>query len=233
METAAETVAAAGMALPAALVTAAAAVQEAANLPSDPAADSAPAPATSAESVPDRSAAAATDQTAAAAASLDVATQEAALPNPTTGDGTRLPRRTVQVGDTIILEVNGERQSFVTVREDGCVSRALAVHAMQGAYPPHACMIPLRINDCELMTLGIGSPLGMGFNDHAPAACRKVRVGKVDCSIATFVGAPYGAVYQLDDDGQTLSRTPRRSLPDPPPPPVPRLLAYMHSMRPA
>lgn len=120
VENAAEAVAAAGMALPA-LVTAATAVQEAAGLSRNPAVNSALAPAITAESAQDRSAAAAMNRTAAAAASMDVATSEAALPSLTAADGTRLRRRTVQIGDTIILEVNGERQSFATVREDGCV----------------------------------------------------------------------------------------------------------------
>lgn len=36
-----------------------------------------------------------------------------------------------------------------------------------------------------------------------------VRVGKADCSIATFIGAAYGSVYQLADDHKTLIRTAR------------------------
>lgn len=41
---------------------------------------------------------------------------------------------------------------------------------------------------------------------------RKVRVGKKDCSMDAFIGAPYGAVYSLDDDGKTLRRCARQGL---------------------
>lgn len=36
-----------------------------------------------------------------------------------------------------------------------------------------------------------------------------MRVGKKDCLMDTFIGAPYGAVYELDDDGKTLRRCAR------------------------
>lgn len=45
-----------------------------------------------------------------------------------------------------------------------------------------------------------------------PVPCsRKVRVGKKDCAVDTFIGAPYGAVYQLDEDGKTLRRCARQA----------------------
>ena len=38
---------------------------------------------------------------------------------------------------------------------------------------------------------------------------RKVRVGKSECSTATFIDAPYGAVFELAEDGKTLRRAAR------------------------
>lgn len=35
---------------------------------------------------------------------------------------------------------------------------------------------------------------------------RRVKVGKADCSVDTFIGAPFGAVYELEEDGRTLRR---------------------------
>ena len=49
-----------------------------------------------------------------------------------------------------------------------------------------------------------GTQLGMGT-----IGCRSVKVGKATCSTAGFIGAPFGAVFELADDGHTLKRCAR------------------------
>lgn len=48
-----------------------------------------------------------------------------------------------------------------------------------------------------------------GDSDDAAPVRRTVRVGKAECSVATFIGAAYGSVFQLAEDGKSLHRSAR------------------------
>ena len=68
----------------------------------------------------DDTAAAAAQQSATALAAVAVAADDETLGHPTRSNG-----RLVQEGDTVILEVNRERYSFVHIKRGGCGCRAL------------------------------------------------------------------------------------------------------------
>ena len=38
---------------------------------------------------------------------------------------------------------------------------------------------------------------------------RRAKIGKVFCSTAVFIGAPFGSIFELQDDGKTLKRCAR------------------------
>ena len=149
-------------------------------------------------------AAAAVDDTAAAAAQQSVTALAAvavAADDETPGRPTPCNGRLVQEGDTVILEVNRERYSFVHIKRGGC---GCAAPLVWRATARAATKIPRKTcHKCCAASQGC-----VVCPDH-----RKVRVGKKDCSVDIFIGAPYGAVYRLEDDGQTLCRCARQARP--------------------
>ena len=94
----------------------------------------------------------------------------------------------IREGDTVILDVNGEKQAFLTVKKAGCV----------GGY-------------C-LLVPGIVAMFMYAFHVlaiHVVLVCSKVKVGKQLCSLAPVIGQPYGSIYQISAETSELVRTKR------------------------
>ena len=94
----------------------------------------------------------------------------------------------IREGDTVILDVNGEKQAFITVKRAGCVI---------------CCCIP-TLNRFLCRDLCV-------FQSYNSSRCAlsKVKVGKQLCSLEPIIGQPYGSVYQITADTSELVRTKR------------------------
>ena len=62
------------------------------------------------------------------------------------------------------------------------------------------CSVQQRLAACDQ---------SKGTDSGCVLGCRSVKVGKATCSTADFIGAPFGAVFELSDDGHTLKRCAR------------------------
>lgn len=86
-------------------------------------------------------------------------------------------------GDTVVLDVNGEKQAFVTVKRTGYVRLVVRFHSHN-----------LKLSDAHVSLL---------------AMCSKVKVGKQLCSLEPCIGQPFGSMFQLSLDSSELVRVKR------------------------
>jgi len=96
----------------------------------------------------------------------------------------------IQEGDTVVLDENGERKSFLKLKRKGCV--ALCHH--------------LSCHNVETCT-GVLPAILTAVHTHTPCALyRQARIGKSQVCTDPFIGAPYGAVFTLSADGKSVQR---------------------------
>ena len=98
------------------------------------------------------------------------------------------PNIGIREGDTVILDVNGEKQAFLTVKRAGCVI-CCCISSLTRGFVLQFCVL-------------------QGF-DSSHTVCSKVKVGKQLCSLEPIIGQPYGSVYQIAADTSELVRTKR------------------------
>lgn len=71
------------------------------------------------------------------------------------------PGTGIREGDTVILDVNGEKQAFLTVRRAGCVLEPCLLHAKSGDKGIWACAVHRPPPSClQCLTCGVQQSKG-------------------------------------------------------------------------
>ena len=119
---------------------------------------------------------------------------------------------TMNVGDTVLLEMNGDKWAFIKLKRDGyvrspsavdvgCAPRALAVRpatARPVTSPSHPPPPPPTIIYSIIPTHRDSPPPSPSF----PSSNRTAVIGKhKDVSLDPLIGAPFGSTYEVDMDG--------------------------------
>jgi hypothetical protein len=116
----------------------------------------------------------------------------------------------VRAGDTVIFDINGDRQAILTL--DG---RRWAHRAQRGATLKWAALLGAlpALHSTARGSASLSGPVAAACSAHRcltpPSACRcsKVKLGKTSCSAAPLIGCPYGSMFALAADGKSLERT--------------------------
>ena len=116
-----------------------------------------------------------------------------------------MPGEVVQQGDTVVFDVNGERQAFVVVRPKRRGPRCNATQR-SGGRGVRVTPAARRRGAWRRIQRGrrrISRALAPPFSPpHS-----KVKMGNSFFSVEPFVGAPWGAVFTVSADGHSLERT--------------------------
>lgn len=124
------------------------------------------------------------------------------------GDMTSAYPAVVQEGDTIIWDINGDRQALITVEKNTCAGR----YGRRKTWGARVCRNQLCnmlssycTTESHLGRLLKGTPFAIQHQCNPSRS--KVKLGKVFCSAAALLGCPYGSMFALSADGKSLERT--------------------------